>query len=265
MLDLACVRLPSDRRAHALPDMSGASPGVVRASLRHRDLDERSKHQRSETLEASISRHRYPISCPRFAQCQFLWRVAPTCYRGDMERFARSIFGYHGCTIELATELISGVRPISEWQQSKNSYDWLGNGIYFWEHGPQRALQWARARYGGSAATVGAIIQLARCFDLLDVEFTRELLPAYQLEKEEWEAAGQPPLVNRGSDDDRRGRYLDCAVINRCLRRFPELQAVRGAFLEGEPAFPGGKVFLDSHIQIAVRDPRCIIGIFQPT
>ena len=25
-------------------------------------------------------------------------------------------------------------------QPSENDYDWLGRGIYFWEHGPQRAL-----------------------------------------------------------------------------------------------------------------------------
>jgi hypothetical protein len=161
--------------------------------------------------------------------------------------------------------LVAGIRPIATWPQSRNPYDWLGHGIYFWEHGPGRALQWARERYGDSAATVGAIIQLGRCFDLLDVEFTQKLLPAYRREKDDREAAGRPLLVNRGSDDDLRGRYLDCEVINGCLRVFPEFLAVRGAFLEGEPAFPGGKIFRQSHVQIAVRDPSCILGVFRPT
>ena len=181
-----------------------------------------------------------------------------------MQQFARSIFAYHGCTAELATELITGIRPVSEWRQSKNPYDWLGDGIYFWEHAPARAMHWARQRYGESAATVGAIIHLARCFDLLDVEFTRELLPAYQRVKQRKAARGQALPVNRGLDDDLRGRYLDCEVVNRCLRRFPEFQAVRCAFQEGEPAFPGAKIFRWSHIQIAVRDPSCIVGVFRP-
>lgn len=195
----------------------------------------------------------------------FSWQATLAWYRIGVERFARWVLGYHGCTAEFATDLISGARPISEWPHSKNPYDWLGSGIYFWEHGPERAMQWARERRGDSAATVGAIIQLGRCFDLLDVEFTKELLPAYQSEKERREAAGQPLLVNRGPDDALGGRYLDCKVINRCLQRFPEFQVVRGAFQEGAPAFPGAKIFRESHIQIAVRDPRCILGVFRPT
>lgn len=182
-----------------------------------------------------------------------------------MESTARWVLGYHGCATELAAELVGGTRPITAWPHSQNLYDWLGSGIYFWEHGRHRALHWARARYGDAAAAVGAIIHLGRCFDLLDVEFTQKLLPAYELVRRRWEARGQPILVNRGSDDDLRGRYLDCAVIQRCLREFPKVDAVRGAFQEGEPAFPGAKIFRESHIQIAVRDPRCILGVFRPT
>lgn len=189
---------------------------------------------------------------------------AETCYRRDVESFARWVLGYHGCAAELAAELVGGTRPITAWPHSKNPYDWLGSGIYFWEHGPHRALQWARARYGDTAAAVGAIIHLGQCFDLLDVEFTQKLLPAYQAEHEDKEAAGLPLPANRGSDEDRRGRYLDCTVVNRCLLRFPEFQVVRGAFREGEAAFPGAQIFRESHIQIAVRDPRCILGVFRP-
>lgn len=107
------------------------------------------------------------------------------------------VLGYHGCAAELAAERVGGTRPIMAWPHSKNPYDWPGNSSYFWEHGPHRAVQWARARYGDAAATVGAIIHLGRCFDLLDVEFTRELLPAYQAEHGEKEAAGLPLPVNR--------------------------------------------------------------------
>ena len=39
---------------------------------------------------------------------------------------------------------------------------------------------------------------------------------------------------------------------------------VRGVFQEGEPAFDGAGVKLKSHIQVAVRDPRAIVGYFRP-
>lgn len=153
-----------------------------------------------------------------------------------MERFARWVLGYHGCTAELANELIGGARPVTSWPLSTNRYDWLGTGIYFWEHGPERAMHWAREKYGDDAAVVGAIIQLGRSFDLLDVEFTSLLLPAYQREQEDAHAAGQDLPTNRGPDDDLGGRYLDCRVINACLQALPEFQTVRCAFWEGARA-----------------------------
>lgn len=150
-----------------------------------------------------------------------------------MAHIARWILGYHGCTQDLANELITGARPISAWPQSNNSYDWLGLGIYFWEHGPERARRWAQDKL--------------------------------QLEQQEAETGGRSLPLNPGRDADLGGRYLDCLVVNRCLRAFPEFEAVRGAFQEGEPAFPGAKIFRESHIQIAVRDPSYILGVFRPT
>ena len=41
-------------------------------------------------------------------------------------------------------------------------------------------------------------------------------------------------------------------------------QTVRSAFEEGEPAFPGSLIRTQTHIQIAVRDHWCIIGVFRP-
>ena len=41
-------------------------------------------------------------------------------------------------------------------------------------------------------------------------------------------------------------------------------QTVRAAFEEGEPAFAGSMIRRETHIQIAVRDPRCILGVFRP-
>jgi len=186
-----------------------------------------------------------------------------------MQRFARWVLGYHGTTKDRATKLIGGELAVEDWPPSRKPYDWLGGGIYFWEHGPERAADWARQKHGEAADVVGAIIQLGRCFDLLDVKFTKLLHPTYERELSQVVDAGRQLPVNRGPDHDLGGRYLDCHVINKCLQTWVEqdlaFQTVRGAFWEGQPAFPGAKIMRESHIQIAVRDPRCILGVFRPT
>jgi len=45
---------------------------------------------------------------------------------------------------------------------------------------------------------------------------------------------------------------------------FPEYDSVRGMFQEDEPAFEGSSIHMKSHIQIAIRNPACIIGYFKP-
>jgi len=69
-----------------------------------------------------------------------------------MLRFPRVVPGYHGCLEPLATELLNGTRPIADWQPSDNSWDWLGKGIYFWEHAPARA----KSDGGGGSGQVRA-------------------------------------------------------------------------------------------------------------
>src|SRR4051812_12582099 len=99
-----------------------------------------------------------------------------------MEQFARTIIGYHGCDEQFCRPLLLGEQPISSWKPSENDWDWLGHGIYYWEHSPQRALRWAQeqcARKGGTPAVLGAVIQLGRCFDLLDESITAVLAQSY--------------------------------------------------------------------------------------
>jgi hypothetical protein len=43
-----------------------------------------------------------------------------------------------------------------------------------------------------------------------------------------------------------------------------KFDTVRGAFWEGDPAFPGSEIEKQSHIQIAVRNPECVLGYFKP-
>ena len=79
---------------------------------------------------------------------------------------------------------------------------------------------------------------------------------------------GNEPL--HVADDDRLLRKLDCAVVNWTIKRLEEggdmrFHSVRGVFQEGEAAFPDSGIRRRSHIQIAVRNPACILGYFLPS
>jgi hypothetical protein len=47
-----------------------------------------------------------------------------------MEKFARIIVGYHGCSAEFSRKLLLGKQAIADWKPSDNKWDWLGGGIY---------------------------------------------------------------------------------------------------------------------------------------
>jgi len=127
-------------------------------------------------------------------------------------------------------------------------------------------MRWATEHFGKRAAVLGAVIQLGACFDLLNERLTPLLARSYQELKETLVKADQPLPVNRGKA--KKLRQLDCAVINYCLNRVVgsevPFDTVRGAFLEGEPVFPGTTISAETHIQIAVRNVDCILGVFRP-
>jgi hypothetical protein len=191
-------------------------------------------------------------------------------------RYQRTVIGYHGCDAALAADVLSGKTRL---KLSANLYDWLGGGIYFWEHGPQRALEWAteQGRLSGTKvetpSVLGARINLGMCLDLLDTANT-ELLRRWYVEfRITVRQEGTCMPHNRDAPGSRRGdkvlRFRDCAVIDYTLNDLAEgqhvkYQTVRGVFLEGKPAFPGSKIALKSHIQIAVKDPACIVEFFRP-
>jgi hypothetical protein len=190
--------------------------------------------------------------------------------------YQRAVVGYHGCGATIAEIVLAGKAGLN---LSTNAYDWLGEGVYFWEHGPQRAYEWAieQARLGGSKvrnpAVLAARINLGVCLDLLDTANTRLLGWWYARFRHSMRLNGIRMPRNRDAAGSRRGdkllRFLDRAVIDYAVNRLAATervtyQTVRGIFLEGGPAFPGSQIALKSHIQIAVRDRKCIAGFFRP-
>ena len=69
--------------------------------------------------------------------------------------------------------------------------------------------------------------------------------------------------VNKG-----KRHNLDMFVIN-TANLYAEQQgksydAVRGAFIEGNEIFPNSTIRSDTHIQLCVRNPDCILAYFRP-
>ena len=180
-----------------------------------------------------------------------------------MHRFARTILGYHGAkageAAEFALRLLLAEVEIEDWKPSENEFDWLGRGIYFWEHSPERARRWA----GAGGIVVGAVIQLGNCLDLTDLHYTGLLGPAFDALAADYRAKNLALPQNTGRD--LKNRKLDCAVINNIATVITTpFHTIRGAFEEGDEAFPGAVVKKETHIQVAVRDPASILGIFRP-
>ncbi len=191
--------------------------------------------------------------------------------------YHRLVVAYHGCDLSTLEGVLLRDEPLAA---SDNLYDWLGKGVYFWEHGPRRALEFARWKQKrgeiDEPAVLGAYIHLGRCFELTDTWATSQLAEHYEELAVRLAALGQSVPENRPGgpgDFDLVLRYRDCAVLNLAVSRHDtgpateggvHFQTVRGVFVEGEPAFDGAGMRTKTHIQIAVRDPGCILGYFKP-
>ena len=163
-------------------------------------------------------------------------------------------------------------------RQSKNDYDWLGDGIYFWENDPRRALEWAGFMAGHprfksrvkKSFVVGAVIELGNCLDLTEGESLELLKTAYNHLANAFHLNNTSLPKNEpadSSDSDLIRCYLDCAVVNALhdLRDQEELEpfdTVRGPFFEGEQLYPGARIQKKTHIQLCVREPAMIRGVF---
>ena len=103
------------------------------------------------------------------------------------------IIGFHGCDLSTYEKVLykhEGLRA------SQNSYDWLGNGIYFWENSLDRAEEWAKSycdRYNGQhpneepkkPAVIGVVLSLGHCLNLTDYGSSSILKNGYEILKYE--------------------------------------------------------------------------------
>ena len=184
------------------------------------------------------------------------------------------IYGFHGIDRTIAYKILN---QELDFELSNNSYDWLGQGIYFWENNYERAVQYAqedRLRKESKIKdpfVLGAVIDLGNCLDLLDQKYLDFLKVVYDDLKSTLEQEGKFLPTNSGfnpNDFDFRKRELDCAVIrwaHELAKKDGEIfDTVRAAFWEGEELYPNAGFRTQNHIQVAVLNPNCIKGIFLP-
>ena len=190
------------------------------------------------------------------------------------------VIGFHGCDRSIGEEILAGNAEV---KASKNPYDWLGNGSYFWENSSERALEWARLlkkqrgglKDGGidEPFVVGAIIDPGLCLDLLEASCIDLVTDAHQMFADAMASSGNDLPINEEGypgDIDLVKRQLDCATINflHNLREAESLEpfdTVRCAFAEGTAAYEGARIQHRTHIQWCVRDTkRFVRGYFRP-
>lgn len=187
------------------------------------------------------------------------------------------VYGFHGCDRRVGEDVLAS--HSHHLKRSQNEYDWLGNGIYFWESSPERALDFAREAQRKTKITrgsikfpyvIGAVIELGNCLNLLDHAGLMEMRFVHQYLSELSERQGKPLPANRGRDPSNAYlmRFLDCAVLEtlheyREEAKLPPYDTVVGALWEGEELYPGAGLTDKNHVQICVRNSECIKGYFR--
>jgi hypothetical protein len=184
------------------------------------------------------------------------------------------VFGFHGLDESIALNILNNK---TFFKHSNNDYDWLADGIYFWENNYQRAKDYAIEAKRRDPQKIkkpfvlGTILDLKNCLDLLDQKNIDFIHEAYRLLRQDFNAEGISLPKNKPfgkKDFDFMNRQLDCSVIRYAHEIAKErgivFDSVRAAFLEGRKLYPNAGFRKHNHIQIAILNPNCIKGIFLP-
>jgi len=180
------------------------------------------------------------------------------------------ITGFHSCDREVGLSVLNGKDII---KSSSNDWDWLGEGIYFWEQNPVRALEYAEESAIGlqhnktrirNPFVIGAIIELGNCLNLIEPTSLQIVKQAYNSLKEAHNKSGEPMKLNDGAK-----RELDCAVIKyiheiRHRAGDPEFETIRSPFHEADLLYDNANFSARLHIEICVRKHDLIKGYFLP-
>lgn len=185
------------------------------------------------------------------------------------------LIGFHGCEKKVSDAIVSGKRQM---KMSNNAWDWLGDGLYFWQNNYERAWHYANNPPGqlkiGKPAVLGAVFSLGNCLDLTDKKSQDVVKTAYGIYADSFASQGKvmPSNANPSTDpysQDNVIRRLDCAVIRKVHEFFheanlPPFDSVRALLPEGQELYTGAGFRESTHIQIAIRNLNMIKGYFLP-
>ncbi len=171
-------------------------------------------------------------------------------------------------------------------EHSRNEWDWLGKGVYFFESAPTLARDWseqltARLATKGivaKSAVVSATLRLDGCIDLLDNEWVGAIqecagrLTAEGMLKTQHglrlRSAGNEASVICDYDmplSSYRYNAADCQVMNALWGYLRDdgdtAPSIRAPFVLGKQLFSNSFFFHESHVQIAVIDPSVISDV----
>ncbi|MGH8159221.1 MAG: hypothetical protein ACREPQ_13960 [Rhodanobacter sp.] len=193
-----------------------------------------------------------------------------------IERPGHLVLAYHGCDAAVRDMLLES--PDQTLKLSVNPYDWLGKGAYFFEDDWMRALAFAvtahdhpekkyTARPIHDPVVVGAVLRIHRWLDM----GTREGIHAYMTAHDDLVAKGTKIKVNKPADPEDVEmllRPMDRQILNHvhAMREAdgaPAYNAVRSHFPQGASLLETSGFRADTHIQIALRHPECVVGFFR--
>lgn len=193
--------------------------------------------------------------------------------------YHRIVIGYHGTTRSVARKLV--LQEVA-WEPSKRSTDWLGHGIYFWEHAPLQAKMWAeqrkrkaltsksvaeRSRWKDDIAVVAAMIRLGNCLDLLEPA-NLQIMKGMYTQYQSWMNQHRMNLPR----NVRSRKALDCAIFEHAYQlnlQDPDprnhIDTARGVYvpMKGAKVWPGSWLVEGAHVQLCVLNhaiSRSILG-----
>jgi len=163
---------------------------------------------------------------------------------------AVSAIGFHG------TDKYNVAGILSEgFKISRNTYDWLGEGVYFFQDAPARASKWVERR--NDPAVIGVVISLDGCMDFLDISWYDTLYRVFKQYKAACRNTGvELPVQIKGN------HKLDKIVLDLTVKALENsnfrIKTVRAIFKEGLRVYPRSALNRLDHVQIAVRDTTTI-------
>lgn len=177
----------------------------------------------------------------------------------------RRVFGFHGNT---AARIVAAEER--GFHRDGLHGDWLGSGLYFWLEAPARAWQWADsvvAREGNerpdeSRETPKVILAELEYnqywIDLIESGpwFDRMKRVARDLERRG--ALPDQSTELPASVLHRRDFAVIEAAMNMLASASIRVDAIRSAFIEGDPICDRSAIYDKAHVQIAVRNPGII-------